>query len=201
VISPSDLHLFSTYKGGGGGDGEANNLGLKEQSMKYSLIVLVLLLAACTSSPSQQGLDMLNNGHYQSAYNIFVQCSNQGDSNCINNIGYMYESGHMDVGKDMDTAIRYYSLAARYGNPAAQRNLAALGRPIPSVDLVVQQEPNDAAVWALLLGSAADGYIDAQQEARDRQQIQQTQEQMQKPVRCSSRVENSGDVINTTCHQ
>jgi TPR repeat protein len=173
--------------------------------MKYSLIALVLLLSACASSPSQQGLDMLNMGHYQGAYNIFVQCSNQGDSNCINNIGYMYQSGHMDVGKDMDTAIRYYTLAARYGNPTAQRNLAMLGAPIPTVDLVAQQTPNDDAIWAaLLLGSVANGYsgyIEAQQEARDKQQIRQMQEQMNKPVRCSSRVENSGDVINTTCHQ
>ncbi len=126
--------------------------------MKYiSVIILSFLLIAC-ASPSQRGLDYLNGGNAQAAYDTFHSCSLQGDSNCMSNIGYMYEQGKMAGGADLKTAIAWYTLAARYGNPVAQQNLLVHKQPIPQVDLVAQTVQNDEltpGVMALILGAAA----------------------------------------------
>jgi len=173
----------------------------------FLFIGFTLLLIGCTSL-SQKGLDSMNAGQYQAAYNTFAQCANQGDSYCINNIGFMYERGFMDVGADLDTAVHYYTLAARYGNTVAQNNLSLHGEPIPPVDLVVKQQQsassNDAAM-ALILGSIANGYIEGQQRTRARHRQNQAEaqqrallRQINKPIKCTS-TEGSYGSVDTTC--
>lgn len=131
--------------------------------MPHSIMILLsaLLLASCaaTPSPSQHGLDQLNSGNGRGAYNTFVACSRQGDSSCMNNIGFMYENGHMDTGPDVKSAIEWYTLAARYGQPVSQQNLMRLGAPIPPADLrpqtVVQGRSETAELADLLIIQSA----------------------------------------------
>lgn len=175
--------------------------------MKYLIVVLSIFLVSC-ANPAQKGVDMMNSNQHQAAYNTFLQCANQGDSSCINNIGFMYEKGYMDVGEDLDTAVRYYTLAARYGNPMAQNNLVVHGLPIPTIDLAPPAQQTSSggenlALLTLLLGSAANGYMEGQQRGRERareqQQLQEIQQQMNKPVKCTSQIYSSSDSIKTTC--
>jgi len=104
------------------------------------LKVLVLVLAALTSAcaglhPAQQGLNLMNEGNHQAAYDTLSACAQAGDPYCTNNLGVMYDRGYMAGGRDVVTAAHYYTLAARYGVPIAQQNLIALGRPVPLADL------------------------------------------------------------------
>lgn len=178
--------------------------------MKFINIIAIvcLLLTGCVSL-SQQGMDSLNAGQYQAAYNAFNQCALQGDSYCINNIGFMYEKGHMDDGEDLDKAIEYYTWAARYGNQIARNNLVVHGEEVPAVDLVAQVRqavnPNDAAN-AQLLQSITNGYLQGQRQARarqqqalEKQQYEQMLKQVSKPVQCSSAINRAGNAIDTVC--
>lgn len=106
----------------------------------YLLISAFLLNGCATFNPSQSGINALNAGNYQQAYNTFLQCAQAGDPFCINNIGAMYENGQMQGGRNVAEAIQYYALAARYGIPVAQQNLSRLGQPIPPADLQYQYQ-------------------------------------------------------------
>lgn len=82
----------------------------------------------------------MNSGNYQAAYNQFFACAQSGDPYCINNIGVMYDKGYMQGGANPETAIQYYTLAARYGVPVAQQNLIRHGQPVPPADLQAAYE-------------------------------------------------------------
>lgn len=133
--------------------------------MKFTIVLAVsaLALVGCAHSPSQMGLDLQSTGNLQAAYNVWKACADQGDPYCINNIGTMYENGQMNTGPDVNQAIAYYSLAARYGLPVAQQNLMRLGQQVPSADLaavvaqqqaIQQQQQAQTNQWAAQLGSA-----------------------------------------------
>lgn len=128
----------------------------------------ILLLSFCTflagcAAPSQQGLNFMNAGNFQAAYNVFSQCAANGDPYCINNIGVMYHRGQMQGGVNVTEAVKYYTLAARYGIPIAQQNLRALGRPVPPADLQAgyqyqqAQEQQAAAELGRSVGCALGG--------------------------------------------
>ncbi|MDA3933565.1 MAG: hypothetical protein PF630_04440 [Gammaproteobacteria bacterium] len=110
----------------------------------------------------------MNSGNYQLAYNTFLQCAQAGDPYCINNIGVMFERGHMQGGQNLNDAIEYYKLAARYGIPIAQQNLVRLGHPVPQADLQYQyqqrllQEQQAAAELSRSLGCALGGGCQSQ---------------------------------------
>jgi len=135
--------------------------------MKKLFLLATLFISACAAvSPSQQGINLLNKAQYQNAYNVFSACAAQGDSYCMNNIGYMYHKGHMDTGPDNAKAIEWYTLAARYGNPQAQLSLLALDKKVPTADLRVQPQPqanNDAAL--IMMSGALNGLHTGMQRA------------------------------------
>ena len=122
--------------------------------MKLKILVLVFaaLASACAGlSPAQQGVNLMNQGNHQAAYDTLSACAQAGDPYCINNLGVMYDRGYMAGGRDVVTAVHYYTLAARYGVPIAQQNLIAHGRPIPAADLqaayqqrLIQQQQAEA---------------------------------------------------------
>lgn len=142
--------------------------------MKYLLVLLTLLMVGCAASPSQKGLDQMNRGNNQEAFNTFMACAKQGDSYCMNNVGYMIANNliHMEEGHDREqAAITWFTLAARYGQPNARQTLAMMGLPLPPTDLyVAPQAPVDnSAVWAGAigdLGDSASDYYDSQSAAR-----------------------------------
>lgn len=103
--------------------------------------LIAALLSGCASiQPSQLGMNLMNGGNNQAAYNVFMQCANQGDPYCINNIGVMYEQGRIGGYQQVENAVAQYALAARYGLPAAQQNLVRLGREVPPADLQVSHQ-------------------------------------------------------------
>lgn len=166
------------------------------------LLLLTMTLVACAATPpSQMGLDQLNSGDEQGAYNTFQACAEHGDSACINNIGYMYENGHMQGGPDKAVAIDWYTLAARYGQPVSQQNLMRLGAAIPPADLQPQQIQQQsgggeaALLGALhLLNSAAQGYSQGVEQA---QQQRALEAQRNESISCTSR--QSGNNVYTDC--
>ena len=105
------------------------------------LAVSLLVLSSCASQ-FQVGLDHLNAKRYQSAIETFEACANIGDSNCMNNIGVMWSTpGALQGGPNTENAVYWFTLAARYGNPTAQQNLARLNQSIPRADLRPQPQP------------------------------------------------------------
>ena len=110
--------------------------------MKYLIIVLSFFLTSCTTMYGT-GLDHLNAGDNESALRDFNSCASQGDADCYNAIGQMYESGRIQSVAPMEDALRYYTMAARYGNEAAQSNLVRLGYDIPPADLQRRASPEE----------------------------------------------------------
>lgn len=93
----------------------------------------ISLLAAC--SVNDQGLQQLKAGRNAEAFQSFTRCAQQGNPWCYNNLGVMYERGLVSGRVEIEQAVRYYTLAARYGVPLAQQNLMRLGSSVPRNDL------------------------------------------------------------------
>lgn len=98
--------------------------------------------------------------NYAEAYNWFMLAAYNGQPVAMRNLGVYHENG-FGVDQDVEKAASWYALAARHGDPGARTRLAAIGRPIPSPDLI--QQRGDASGWttafaaAFLVGAAA-GY-------------------------------------------
>lgn len=172
------------------------------------IVVTTLLLISCTT-PSQTGIDYLDAGNKQAAYDTWLACAQQGDSYCMNNVGMMYQNGHMAAGRDTVKAINWLTLAARYGNPTAQQNLITLGAPVPAADLQQQSGGGgDAAAAMLLMGSAfmvgTQSVTPTPPAVQPRVQLPQPsmqssgQPQRSTPVNCTSTV--IGSQIHTNCY-
>ena len=143
------------------------------------LIAATIALASLVgcASPSQKGLDSFNAGNYQHAANTFMACAQQGDSYCMNNLGYMFETGAVtpnDGLRSEEGMLNWYTASAQRGNPTAIANLTRLGLPVPEV---IYQAPAPAAnndglaiiALGLLNGAAAyqEGTYAGQSAARD----------------------------------
>lgn len=85
----------------------------------------------------------------------YMKSAEQGYALAMNNIGVMYHNGH-GVERSTDTAITWYTLAARHGDSTAQSNLTALNAPIPIADLAraptqqASDSSDSAGAWLLL---------------------------------------------------
>jgi len=135
-------------------------MGLKiSSSSNLYYMLFVTLLSGCATM-SEEGVSYLNKGQHQAAYNTFIKCANEGNSNCMNNIGYMYSHGHMQGGRNEVEANKWYTLSARYGNETARKNLRNNGASVPPADLEVNQSYD--GLGYLLLGMAQ-GYQQSKQ--------------------------------------
>ena len=110
--------------------------------MKYIIVALSVFLASC-SIDFERGLRHINAGENTSAFNRFNSCASQGDSECYNAIGWMYENRRIQSAAPMKAALHYYTMAARYGNKTAQLNLVRLGYNVPSADLQRRASPEE----------------------------------------------------------
>ena len=120
----------------------------------FTLVLFIGLTAAsgCTTT-FDTAYNYHKQGNYQQAYNYYVQCANEGESSCINNIGVLYENRRMTTDEPLEIAIRYYTLAARYGSQHARTSLARLGQSIPPADLERQLSETEQR---MLMESAGD---------------------------------------------
>ena len=106
---------------------------MRKMPMGMALLVLSVLSGCATQMGS--GVHAYNERQYQAALNNFTSCANEGDADCMNWIGVMYQRGQVTSNDPTRDAIHWYKLSARYGNQYAKQNLAELGAPIPAADL------------------------------------------------------------------
>lgn len=111
--------------------------------------VLVAALAGCATY-NADGVEALNRGDLATAEQHFMEGVRRGDPMSINNLGVVYERRN-----EVQSAIYQYTLAARYGVPLAQQNLARLGQPVPAADLAVARAQQQAANAANAAAAAA----------------------------------------------
>jgi len=123
--------------------------------MRPLLYILVLLLIGCAASPShhQIGVAALNRGDFQSAERELTLAIRDGDSSAWNNLGVTYgKQGRRNA------AIDAYKMGARYGDPTARSNLAALNVPIPAADLTSRSTESSTDGLANALDGFNRGY-------------------------------------------
>lgn len=95
-----------------------------------SLLAVFILITGCAANAVNTGLEALNRGDLNTAEAHFNAGVQQGDPAAFNNLGVIAERrGQMEL------AVNYYTLAARYGVSVAIQNLIKLGRPVPEPDL------------------------------------------------------------------
>ena len=126
------------------------------------VISLLFLFTNNVIAQSKSGEDMYdignvyyNKGDYKTALTYFLNGAREGDFNCQNMLGGMYQFGK-GVKKDIAKAIDYYSEAAEKGQMYAQYNLGRLyyhGIEVP-------QNYNKAITW--IRKSADQGFSSAQ---------------------------------------
>ena len=94
--------------------------------LTFCLVSIVLSSCASVSNSSafEEGMVLYESKDYQGAFKSFLSCARNGGLSCINNIGIMYENGHLESGKSSTKrAVDWYNLAANSGNLSAINNL------------------------------------------------------------------------------
>lgn len=126
------------------------------------LLFILVSCATVSSDPVRDGLDLVNAGDFSAGLAKFNECASHGDPRCVFALGAFYDSPPQGFRRDINTAVAFYTLAARFGLPAAQQRLAALNRPIPYPDLMMirkaqaQEEARQReAAWDSLIDSVS----------------------------------------------
>ncbi|MFC1833277.1 tetratricopeptide repeat protein [Thermodesulfobacteriota bacterium] len=85
------------------------------------------------------------------ALKVYEQAVAQGSTGAEYNMGRVYEEGQM-VRKDLQSAIEWYTQAARKGNYDARQALKRLGRPLPNKtdESVISREGRTESFWPLV---------------------------------------------------
>ncbi len=94
---------------------------------RLSALVLfaALLPLAAGATDLQTALRLHQFKDYDKAFAAFMELAQAGDETAMANVGYYYDSGFA-VARDMEEAVRWYTLAAEHGSVEAQFNLGAL---------------------------------------------------------------------------
>ncbi len=129
------------------------------------------------------------------AFNLYKTAADNGLPVGMNNVGASYEFA-IHVQKDMETALQWYRLAARYGDTQARSNLMRLGIQLPKMDLLYEEQEGGSEVFAEfigVMGRIAEGTLAAyaSQPVVSPARVEQT--------RCRSTSDGLGGV-NTTCN-
>lgn len=161
------------------------------------LIVLSVLMLGCNSQ-AQRGLNDFYNQNYNIAFNRFYSCAQQGDDACMNNVGMMFESGKLVGGVNIEAAIKWYTLSAKYGQPVAQQNLMRLNQEVPPVQFGLRQQNNSGASGVIAAGLLGVAIGASQPSHTTNVNTSPSQSQPVKvPINCTSK-EVFG-TIQTTC--
>ena len=92
------------------------------------LLSLCLLISVfgCASNPAYyQALEAAENENYRVAVGLWQPLAEQGDVRSQFKLGELYHEG-LGVSPDIDSAIRWYTLAAEQGHADAQNNLGII---------------------------------------------------------------------------
>jgi tetratricopeptide (TPR) repeat protein len=151
-----------------------------ELVMKTAITIFVLLFVSGCASSLEKGNSAYKNRQYLQAANHYAVCAKQGNSTCINNLGYIHY-----LAGNTDKAIAHYKLSARFGNEYAINNLKELGESVPYPDLASYQSqnkaPRESNELIQLLGFAGKAYSESSDRRRN----------------CTSMI--LGDIIQTNC--
>lgn len=102
--------------------------------MRIFLLVALLLTGCASTTWIDSFNSSLRQGRCSDAMNV-VESANIPAIDLMVAKGAVYNQCY----RDTDKAAAYFSLAARYGNPAAIDELIKMGKPIPAADLAQQQ--------------------------------------------------------------
>jgi hypothetical protein len=105
---------------------------MKGKPMRTLFLIPVLLAAGCAAyGPwQQQSRDFAQAGRCDDSRSVVS--ANERDSGAH---AAMFGVIYATCDKNQAVADRYFTLAARYGHPAAQQILAERGQPVPVADL------------------------------------------------------------------
>ena len=110
--------------------------------MRWQIFPLALTLAGCATVSVEQLNAVIARGDCSGAEAMIQPHAQRGDSTAVNNLGVVAENCR----RDRATAVNYYTLSARMGNPTARMNLTRLGREVPAADLIRQSSYDPAAM-------------------------------------------------------
>lgn len=135
---------------------------MTSRSLFGSFFVFFLVSCAVASDPVRDGINLINAGDFSAGLDTFKSCASRGDSRCVFALGFFYDVPPPGFRRDIDTAVAFYTLAARLGFTAAQERLAALNRPVPYPDLqMIRKAQAEAelrqrqAAWDSLIDSVS----------------------------------------------
>lgn len=137
--------------------GELSTKGKRMRRLSLLLLALgALLLSGCATS-YDRGLQALNRGDLANAEQLLTQAIQNG----VDVGPAWYSLGVVYYRRaQYDKSMQTITLAARYGEPTAQKYLLENGRAVPTADLARTDGKGISGAEALLLltGSAVDGY-------------------------------------------
>lgn len=140
---------------------------------------------------------------YVEAYNWFMLAATNGEPTAAYNLGRYHENG-LGVEDNLESAVAWYTLAARKGNEQARLRLTVLGKTVPPADLMnaVMLEPPKAqpsfwrelGEWAIAFaGAYALG-------AADEYRQPAVPSTLDVNIRANCRTRVSGETIRTECY-
>ena len=89
----------------------------------------LILAAAKTGHPIAQlnaGISSQDRGNFQEAFRFYKMAADQGYTNAEYSVAWLYHSGKLDTGINLDEAKRFYARAAAKGHEEAKTTLARL---------------------------------------------------------------------------
>jgi Flp pilus assembly protein TadD len=107
--------------------------------MKLLLTLFAVLLIGCAST-RHEAHQAIHRGDLATAERLLTQSIQQGDRSAWNDLGAVYARQGQ-----RDKAIQHYIMGARWGDPTAQANLAAMNIPVPAPDLAAERSNRNTA--------------------------------------------------------
>ena len=151
---------------------------------KLGVLLLILAMSGCAAPSAHftRAGAYMESGNCDAAIQVISSSVEERPGARAFYLGGIYH----DCKHDNATAIRYMTLAARYGIASAQEALVSVGAPVPPADLA--RSNTSGGVGALdLLNAAVQGWNEGRAQART------------KTITCTSRKTVTGDGFETDC--
>ncbi len=131
---------------------EQHNLEMQRLEREHALRMQMLNREQQLRQPQQPtdatragidaGTQSYRAGNIDDAARHWQTCAQTGNAQCMSFMGGLYDGGYLPHADQRGQAIRWYTLAARYGHTGAQTRLIDLGAVVPPADL----RPRDLAL-------------------------------------------------------
>lgn len=136
-------------------------IAMKSTSITLAFFASIITLTGCGSSAHIQRADtFMKSGNCDGA----IQEVTNGEES-PGQRAFLLGAIYHDCKNDNQTANRYLTLAARYGNSSAQQILARIGEPVPPADLANNNTSSGNSALEIL-NSAVQGWNDGMAKSR-----------------------------------